>query len=252
MAAAGFSGVHRGRSMLKIAVLDDEKVFCDAIKRKLHSIYKKMQVVASVDEYHFGRELLYEVDDGAYYDIYLLDINLPDMSGMELARKLREIAPYSYIIFLTVYPQFAIEGYDARAYQYLLKDEWEHKLAVSLDKIQKEMSEDTGPSYCIAVGSQYRKIPVRWIYHIHKDGKNSVFVTKDGKSSIRKSLAAVFEELPMEEFMYVDRGSIVNIQHILKLKDNEIYLSDGEILPVSGPQLGVVKKRLNAYWRKHV
>lgn len=56
----------------------------------------------------------------------------------------------------------------------------------------------------------------------------------------------------MEEFMYVDRGSIVNIQHILKLKDNEIYLSDGEILPVSGPQLGVVKKRLNAYWRKHV
>lgn len=41
MAAAGFSGVHRGRSMLKIAVLDDEKVFCDAIKRKLHSIYKK-------------------------------------------------------------------------------------------------------------------------------------------------------------------------------------------------------------------
>lgn len=166
MAAAGFSGVHRGRSMLKIAVLDDEKVFCDAIKRKLHSIYKKMQVVASVDEYHFGRELLYEVDDGAYYDIYLLDINLPDMSGMELARKLREIAPYSYIIFLTAYPQFAIEGYDARAYQYLLKDEWEHKLAVSLDKIQKEMSEDTGPSYCIAVGSQYRKIPVRWIYHI--------------------------------------------------------------------------------------
>ena len=74
MAAAGFSGVYRGRSMLKIAVLDDEKVFCDAIKRKLHSIYKKMQVVASVDEYHFGRELLYEVDDGAYYDIYLLEI----------------------------------------------------------------------------------------------------------------------------------------------------------------------------------
>ena len=41
-------------------------------KRKLHSIYKKYGVVASVDEYHFGRELLYEVDDGAYYDIYLL------------------------------------------------------------------------------------------------------------------------------------------------------------------------------------
>ena len=87
--------------MLKVAVLDDEKIFCESIRERIYSIYRNMHVAVEVDDYHFSRELLYEVDDGAYYDIYLLDIELPDMSGMELAQKLREKAPYCYIIFLT-------------------------------------------------------------------------------------------------------------------------------------------------------
>ena len=238
--------------MLRVAVLDDEEVFCDVIKRKIYAIYEKLRVSVSVDAYHFGKELLYEVDDGAYYDIYLLDIGLPDMCGADLAQKLRNKAPYCYIIFLTAYPQFAIEGYGVKAYQYLLKDQWEEKLTLSLDEIQKEMNDCTEPSYRIVVGSKYEKIPIRGIYYIYKDGKNAVFKTKDGLSSIRKSLSAVFEELPMEEFMYVDRGFIVNIQHIMKLKNKDVYLSNGEVLPVSRPQLESVKNKLNAYWREHM
>ena len=238
--------------MLKVAVLDDEKIFCDSIKEKLYSIYPDMHVAVSVDDYRFGKELLYEVDDGAYYDIYILDIELPDMSGVELARELRDKAPYCYIIFLTAYPQYAIDGYDARAYQYLLKDQWEEKLPLTLEKIQAEMAASTEPAYRIIVGSKYEKIPARDIYYICKDGKNAVFNTKNGLSSVRKSLSAVFEELPAEEFMYIDRGFIVNIEHIMKLKNREAYMVNGEVLPVSGPQLENVRKKLTEYWRKNV
>lgn len=237
--------------MLKIAVLDDEKILCEAIQRKLYSIYQNMHVVVKIDGYSHGRELLYEVDDDTYYDIYFLDIELPDMSGIELARKLREKSPYCYIIFLTAYPQFAIEGYDARAYRYLLKDEWEEKVSMTLEKIHEEMSDCTGPAYRIIIGSRYEKIPVSDIYYIHKEGKNVIFETKGGKSSIRKTLAAVFEELPDEEFMYIDRGVIVNLQHVMKRRNKDVYMSNGEVLPVSGPQLETVQKRLMEYWRKN-
>ena len=89
--------------MLKIAVLDDEQIFYESIKKKIYSFYEKLHLVVSVDCYSSGKALMYEVDDGKYYDIYLLDIDLPDMSGIDLGRILREKSPYCYIVFLTAY-----------------------------------------------------------------------------------------------------------------------------------------------------
>lgn len=238
--------------MLKIAVLDDEPIFHGKIRSKIYSIYDKKNLAVEVDCYSCGKELMYEVDDGKYYDIYLLDIDLPDMSGIDLGRILREKSPYCYIIFLTAYPQFAIEGYSAKAYQYILKDEWEQKLAVTLENIQKEIDARTEPSYRIIVSTKLEKIPVKDIYYLYKDGKNVVFQTRNGKSVIRKTLSEVYEELPEEGFMYVDRSFIVNIDHVMKLKNKEVYLSNGEIIPVSKPQLERVKREINTYWRNHV
>ena len=123
--------------MVKIAVLDDEPIFLERISKKIDSIYKKNHIKAAVDCYNNGKVLLDEVNDGRRYDIYVLDVEVPGISGVELGRKLREISEVSFILFLTAYPQYAIEGYDSRAYQYILKDEWEHRLEETLKKIQK-------------------------------------------------------------------------------------------------------------------
>lgn len=238
--------------MLKIAVLDDEPVFLERIEKKVYSIYGKMHCKVEVDSYSRGKVLLDEVNDGKRYDIYVLDVEVPDLTGVELGRKLREISEYCFILFLTAYSQYAIEGYDSRAYQYILKDEWENKLETCLMKIQKEIDELTEPSYRIVISNKMEKVPVRYIYYAHKDGKNVVFQTRTGKSSIRKTLAEVYSELPNESFIYVDRSYIVNLEHVMKLKNREIYMPNGEIVPVSYPQLEKVKKEINAYWRSHV
>lgn len=108
------------------------------------------------------------------------------------------------------------------------------------------------PSYRITVSTKLEKIPVKDIYYLYKNGKNVVFQTCSGQSAIRKTLSEVYEELPKEEFIYVDRSFIVNIKHVMKLKNREIYMSNGEIVPVSKPKLGRVKAEINAYWRSHV
>ena len=238
--------------MLKIAILDDEIIFHDKIRNKIYSIYGQKHLAVNVECYSSGKELMYEVDDGKSYDIYLLDIDLPDMSGIDLGRVLRERSPFCYIIFLTAYPQYAIEGYSARAYEYILKDQWEQKLETALCHIQKEVNARTEPSYRIIVGPKLEKIPVRAIYYLYKDGKNVIFQTWSGRTSIRKTLSEVYEELPKEEFIYVDRSFIVNVQHVMKLKNKEIYMSNGEKVPVSKPQLERVKIEINAYWRSHI
>ena len=109
--------------MLKIAVLDDEPIFLERIGKKIHSIYLDMHCKVEIDHYESSKVLLDEVKDGQRYDIYVLDVEVPGLSGVELGRELRRMSDYSFILFLTAYPQYAIEGYDSRAYQYILKDE---------------------------------------------------------------------------------------------------------------------------------
>lgn len=108
------------------------------------------------------------------------------------------------------------------------------------------------PSYRIIVSTKLEKVPIKDIYYLYKDGKNVVFQTRNGESSIRKTLSEVYEELPEQNFIYVDRSFIVNIEHVMKLKNKQIYMSNGEIIPVSKPQLERVKTEIILIWRNHV
>ena len=96
------------------------------------------------------------------------------------------------------------------------------------------------------------KIPCREILYIQREGKNASIVSEHGISTVRKSLQQVFEELSAEEFIYIDRGCIVNIIHIMQIKEGMAVLKNGVSLPVSRSHLQEVKERINTYWGRHI
>ena len=69
---------------------------------------------------------------------------------------------------------------------------------------------------------------------------------------MRKSLQQVLEELGAEEFIFTDRGCIVNLIHILQVKDGTVVLKDGTVLPVSRSHVQEVKEEINRYWGEHI
>ncbi len=69
---------------------------------------------------------------------------------------------------------------------------------------------------------------------------------------MRRSLQQVYEELGAEEFLYIDRGCIVNMIHIMQVKDGQAVLKNGVSLPVSRSHLQGVKEQINAYWGSHI
>lgn len=71
-------------------------------------------------------------------------------------------------------------------------------------------------------------------------------------SKVRKSLGQVYEELGAEEFIYIDRGCIVNMIHIMQVKDGMVILKNGVSLPISRSHLQEVKERINMYWGTHI
>lgn len=73
-----------------------------------------------------------------------------------------------------------------------------------------------------------------------------------GISKVRKSLQQIFDELQAQEFIFIDRGYIVNIIQIMKISDSMVYLKNGEILPISRSHLQEVKKQINRFWGAHI
>lgn len=103
--------------------------------------------------------------------------------------------------------------------------------------------------YIIQMPTRIEKIPYRKILYIQREGKNSVITLIDNSSTkVRKSLAQVFQELQSEDFIYVDRGDIINLAHIMGIKNGIVELKNGERLPASHAKLEQIKAKLGDFW----
>ncbi len=105
--------------MIKIAICEDEKDQQELLKAYIEQIFKGLSVKYSLDVFNSGEELLenYPKD----IDIVLLDIQLGEINGMDTARKIRLLDNKVEIIFITSLIEYALEGYEVRAYRYLIK-----------------------------------------------------------------------------------------------------------------------------------
>ena len=96
--------------------------------------------------------------------------------------------------------------------------------------------------YKIETPSRVEKIPYKNILYIQREGKNAIIVQSDGAiSKVRKSLSQVFDELVQEDFIYIERGTIVNLMHVMSVNDRTIKLTNGICLYPSHAKLEEIK-----------
>lgn len=95
------------------------------------------------------------------------------------------------------------------------------------------------------------KIPFKDIFYVQRDGKNAMIVSSAGTAKVRKSLQQVFDELNTPEFIFIDRGCIVNIIHIIKISDGMAVLKR-RAAAISRSHLQEVKQKINEFWGAHI
>ena len=239
--------------MLRIAVCDDEQEAVLAHKEATEAALLACRAIGEVVAYTRSDNLFCDiVEDGFHFDLILLDIEMPGRTGMELARELRPSLPHVKIIFITSHVEYAIDAYELSVFRYVPKnDEGKRLFSALTDAILLLMLED-GKVYTIQTSSRLEKIPYREIYFIERDGKNVSITWENGVSRVRASLQQVYEELASEEFLFIDRGCIVNLIHVMQVKNGMVFLENGVSLPVSRSHLQQVKEEINAYWGAHL
>ena len=138
---------------------------------------------------------------------------------------------------MTSHTEYAINAFELSIFRDGPKNNLETKLTAAITDAAKLIELEAGQEYTIQTANHMEKIPYKDIFYIQRDGKNSSIVSSAGTSKVRKSLQQVFDELNTSEFIFIDRGCIVNIIQIMKISDGMVVLKNGEQLPISRSHL---------------
>lgn len=239
--------------MLRIAICDDDSSAVNVNKAIVEKCLKEQNSAGKIETYTSSDNLLYDIaEDHFFFDLILLDIEMPGNTGMEIAEKIKPCLPDVKIIFITSHIEYAIDAFELSIFRYVPKNDIEKRLPAAVcDAIQLLQLEE-GKFYTIQTKSRLEKIPCKEIYYIERDGKNASITSVGGVSKVRKSLQQVYAELDAEEFIYIDRGCIVNMIHIMQIKDGMAVLKNGVSLPISRAHLQEAKVQINNYWGTHI
>ena len=239
--------------MVKIAICDDEEKSVVLHEKIVKECLQLAGIGYEITTYTQSQNLLYDItDDAFFYDLILLDIEMPGISGMEIPQQIKGYLPNVRIIFVTSHTEYAIDAFELSIFSYVPKNNLEVKLTAAVIDAAKLIELEAGQEYTIQTANRMEKIPYKDIFYIQRDGKNASIVSSVGTSKVRKSLQQVFEELNTPEFIFIDRGYIVNIIQIMKISDSTAILKNGEQLPISRSHLQEVKQKINEFWGAHI
>ncbi|MCM1121302.1 MAG: LytTR family DNA-binding domain-containing protein [Eubacterium sp.] len=239
--------------MLRIAICDDDSNAVQFHKEMTENCLRQNKSTGEITLYDTSENLLYDItEDNFFYDLILLDIEMPGYSGMKIAKSINPFLPNVKIIFITSHIEYAVDAFELSIFRYVPKNDIDKRLPAAIQDAVRLIELEDGKSYTIRTNSRLEKIPCKDIYYIERDGKNAAITFSGGISKVRRSLQQVYEELDAEEFLYIDRGCIVNLIHIMQIKDGMAVLKNGVSLPISRSHLTDVKEQINHYWGTHI
>lgn len=218
--------------MIRIAICEDEKYQQKLLKNYLQQIFNDLLYKYELYIFNSGEELFDNYPKNI--DIFFLDIQMDKLNGMDVAKKIREIDNQRVeIIFTTSLIEYVQEGYEVRAYRYLLKpikfDDIKKHTISCIEEISKKKS-----NHIVVNGkNDIYKINIVDIMYIEIQGKEMMIHTINENYNVRLSMDKIEKELRVYNFFRCHRSFLINIAYVNKVKQYIVTLDNNEEVPIS-------------------
>lgn len=227
----------------RIAVCDDSEADVTYISGLAGRWAASTGHTVRISTFTSAESFLFHYAERNDYDILLLDIEMGDMDGVTLAKKLRQDNDALQIVFITGYFDYISEGYEVAALHYLMKPVKEEKLFSVLDRAAEKLSKNEKVLH-FEVGGEMARLPVYQIRYADVHG-NYVTIHASDDLTVKMTLGELEKELD-DRFYRVGRSVIVNLTQISRVTKTEIRLSDGVSIPLPrGAYEGVNRAIIN-------
>ncbi|KAB8286628.1 DNA-binding response regulator [Bifidobacterium ramosum] len=216
--------------MFTVAMVEDDENAAERLRGCL-TRYERDHAGVAFDVTEFREPTGFLEPYRASWDIVFMDIEMPNMDGMQAARRLRELDSETILIFVTNMAQFAAKGYEVDALDYIIKPfsypDFERKLTRALKLAQAD-----GESLLVSQRGSARRIALRDISYIEIRAHNLEYHTDSGTISAYGSLQDIEARLSGSGFIRCGKPYLVSSRHIAQVAGDTVTLTDGTQLPI--------------------
>jgi two-component system, LytTR family, response regulator LytT len=252
---------------LHLLAVDDERTQLEDLARLLRSFGSVEAVECATD----GHDALHKLSSQAY-DAIFLDVRMPDLDGVELGRVLRRFASPPHLVFVSAYDSAAVDAFELRALDYLLKPVSRRRLEEAIERVIGAVERGAPPSSAepapedrgagangaggemIAVSNvrtgSTRLIPRSSILYVQSHGDFVRIVTSEGRYLLRATLTEVERRWEPHGFVRVHRQYLANLARAIELRPllggtAELLFGDDHVIPVARRQTADLSRRLH-------
>ncbi|CEQ13920.1 DNA-binding response regulator [[Clostridium] sordellii] len=211
--------------MLKIAICEDEQSQRELVKNYINRLLLNKNY--EIFEFKSGEELIANYPQKL--DILFLDIQMEEINGMDTARTIRTFDNNVEIIFITGIWDYVQEGYEVRAYRYIIKpigfDNFDSQLNLCLREIENKKR----PSVVVTYKGEVNKIELGSIVYIETDNRNTIIHTDQRSYKSNMGINKIEKHLEGSTFFRCHNSFIINLEHINQIGQDSVFLGKYEV-----------------------
>ena len=226
---------------LRIAVCDDEIVQQKVMQALLQKYFEENDTLAEVKFYSSGQEYLKEKKSEILNtDIFLLDIFMPELNGIDIGKELKSIGAKGKIIFITAGNDFITEAFEIQAFSYIQKPVIYEKFSKVMNSVIRSFEKTRYMD--VVVDREKQRIYLDDIEYVETLGRRLVIYRQDEGVETYLSVKNFMDEYGEEDFLQISRYVAVSKSKIQRIVGRSLYLMNGRELSISEKYLPTTKK----------
>lgn len=239
--------------MLKIAVCDDEKIFTEKIEKIISEYLRKQHIEYKIDCFISGKDFIELEEKMKKFDIVFMDINMDDLDGIETAKEMRRFCPDTFLIFVTAFINYTLDGYKVEAIRYVLKDyeTLSESITEALDTVMEKLNIGIELVAYNFVDIGYKSVPLSQIMYVenslHKINFHLMEYGTEKNYALYRKLDEIESDFDSEDLVRTHQSFLVNMKYVCSVERYLAKLENGTEIPISKQRF---RQTQNAFIKK--
>lgn len=231
--------------MLKIAVCDDDNYLCKELHEYILEYDVHYEIDLKTNLYHSCNKLFERLSEDEKYDLLFLDIEFPDMNGIELGNKIRKILKNTkiQIVFISAKQDYAMELFDIQPFNFMVKPLRREKVFSCISQFLNYYN-DNCDFFSYTLENIKHSIAINEIIYFKSNKKKVIMHTETSNIEFYAKFSELLSGDLKRKFVVIKRGLAVNIHHIKHSNFNSLILSDNTTFEIARDRCELVRERL--------
>lgn len=234
------------KMIYQLALCDNEVALHEMICEELESAAMRCKIKIQTRTFTSGQDCIAYMAGGNAVDVLFLDIDMPDMDGIEVARRIREWDERQLIVFLTDHADYVFDTFEVQPFRFIRKSKMHMELFLALQAVRPVLERRRNRYLTLKTEDGMEQVAVSNIMYTEVLQRHMHFYLNDGREIVEnKTMKKLLQELSYDEhFVLLDSGLLLNMEYERAYSQQSVTLKNGMVLPVARTRAKEVRRAI--------